>query len=153
MRKVYRYIILSLIFMKAKTDKKSKKTIEKKGIPLWFLWTVIGILIYAAVSNTIIFLSKNVFLVRSLFYIVVGITIIWFMLNSFLAIYFRLNNYETKAWAFCTYYAVLNGLNLIKIFNHIDINLTFLFYFQILTKVFELLIVIPALVKYYRTST
>lgn len=129
-------------------DIKAEVKKKRKGkIPLFYLVTILCIILYSTIANAILYFSKNPIFILGLNKLNITITYVWIVYNIGLLIFSLIKRYNWKWNAFCIYYIAINSLNLVNYYSHFYTNYDLLFSLNIFLKIVELVIVVYLITK------
>lgn len=124
-----------------------KRRSRERPIPKIFLYAVLVLIAYGAVSNYLVFSTQNMRLLGILNVANIAITVLWFFTNIILFIFFHMKRYESEAKIFTCYYVLINGFNILNLFIDMISDWKILFAISVITKVIELIACIRLLQK------
>lgn len=96
--------------MEDKRTNGKKGFVARKPVPMWYIYSVIALVIYGTFSLSVLGDLHG----QYLYYMNMAnlsITFIWIFYNIFMCFHFVRNNYALEGIAFSAYYVLLNVLN------------------------------------------
>lgn len=94
--------------------KEQVKNKRKGNVPLFYLLTIMYIIAYSLVANLVLRYTKNIELILGFNRLNIIVTYVWITYNVIMLIYAIIKKYHWEFIAFCTYYILINSLNLLN---------------------------------------